>query len=219
MMDDLPSIEEPIAAPDADGVGPPPGPEWREDSRGRQFVPRPKGGGKSGVIFRRDNETIAEALARDLKPKDERPHRRSKKPKMPDAPRKPDLRELEETLANALKSPAMICAGFGDQWGAEHFTAKGPYLARNLVLASQSNPWLRKKLEEAATGEDAMMMVVGLVGVGGALFAYAIPPIIYYFNLPASKQMREMLDIPPRREQPASNAAAPSPAPSFADAA
>ena len=94
----------------------------------------------------------------------------------------------------------MPCAMFGDEWAAEHFTNSGPYLARNLILASEHNPWLRKKLEEASTGQDAMMMMISLVGVAGALFAYAVPPVIWWFNLPAPRKTREMFGIPDRRE-------------------
>jgi hypothetical protein len=195
-------LETPIAPP----ITEPPAEGWKADKQGREYVARTSG--KSGIIYRQGEETIEQARERDLKPKDKRPRRKAKRPPMPDAPRGLDLKELEATLAEALKSPAMICATFGDEWPAEHFTASGPYLARNLVMASEHNPWLRKKLEEAATGQDAMMKVVSLVGVGGALFSYSIPPIIYWLNLPVPAKTREMFGIPPRREhQPAPNAA------------
>lgn len=200
-------LEEPIGPP----AEPPPAEEaWRTSKDGSyQYVPRPKG--KSGVIRRQGEETIEQARERDQLPKDERPKRKPKRPKMPDAPRKVDLKELEATLADALKAPAIMCGMFGDEWAANHFTISGPYLARNLILASEHNPWLRKKLEEASTGQDAMMMMISLVGVGGALFGYAIPPIVYWFNLPVPEKGREMFGIPPRREQKPSYAVPPRP--------
>src|SRR5215831_1279751 len=196
-------------------VGPPPsadGDIWQVSKQGRQYHNPTPGKRGARVVYRRGDETIAQAIARDQQElaeaaRDKRPQKK-KTPKMPDAPRGVDLKELESTIAEALKAPAMVCASFGDEWGAEHFAKSGPYLARNLILASEHNPWLRRKLEEAATGQDAMMMVVSLVGVGGALFAYVIPPVVYWFNLPAPAKTRELFGIPPRKgEQPAAYAA------------
>jgi hypothetical protein len=195
---DLEPVTQPNGAGEPDGA-PPPLDEWKTDSRGRMYTPRREG---KGIVYRQGEETIAQALERDATgPRDQRPRPKSKRPKMPEAPRKVDLKELERTLAEALKAPAMMCATFGDEWAANHFTMSGPYLARNLVMASEHNPWLRRKLEEAATGQDAMMLVVSMVGVGGALFTYLIPPIIHWFNLPVPEKAREMFGIPPRREQ------------------
>jgi hypothetical protein len=201
-------LAEPLTPPEPAPGQPeptqPPPTEWRTDTRGRDYIPRRRAGrpdGRQGNIIRQGDETIEQAIARDSKPRDERPRRKPKRPKMPEAPRKVDLKELEQTLAEALKAPAMMCATFGDDWAAEHFTRSGPYLARNLILASEHNPWLRARLEEAAAGGDAMMKLVSLVGVGGALFAYSIPPIVYWFNLPVPEKTREMFGIPPRRER------------------
>lgn len=197
-----PELDAPAAPENGNGspLGEPSGPLiWKTDSAGREYIPKPQG---RGMIYRKGGESVAEALENDAKPKDPRPKRKTKAPKMPQAPRKLDLKELEHTLAEALKSPAMICAGFGDEWAANHFTTSGPYLARNLVLASEHNDWLRKKLEDAATGQDAAMKVLALVPVAGALFAYAIPPVVYWFNLPVPPKTREMFGIPPRKEKP-----------------
>lgn len=179
---------------------------WKLSKKNGKLYYNPRPGVRGArVIYREGGETIAEAIARDqreqeqaLRDKRPKPH---KTPKMPEPPRGVDLKELEHTLAEALKAPAMLCAGFGDEWAAEHFTKSGPYLARNLILASEHNPWLRRKLEEAATGEDAMMMVVSLVGVGGALFAYVVPPVIYWFNLPTPRKTRELFGIPDRKDR------------------
>jgi hypothetical protein len=212
------TVHIPELPTDTEDVGPPPPAEpagngkpepepWNLSKDGREYVGRK---GRQGIIYRQGTETVQQARDRDATPRDQRPKRKSKAPKLPDAPRTVDLKELEATVAEALKAPALLCASFGDEWAAEHFTVSGPYLARNLILASQHNPWLRKKLEEAATGQDAMMMVVSLVGVGGALFSYIIPPVIYWFNLPAPAKTRELFGIPDRREREPAYAAAPS---------
>lgn len=215
MSDILDELDrEPVTAPTPNGDSATPAADlWRADKNGKQYTARV---GKPGIVYRQGDETIEQALERDAKPRDKRPRRKTKAPKMPEAPRTVDLKELERTLAEALKAPALMCASFGDEWAADHFTTSGPYLARNLILASEHNPWLRRKLEEAATGQDAMMKVVSMIGVGGALFAYTIPPVIYWFNLPAPKKTREMFGIPERKpteREPEYAAGSPPPAP------
>lgn len=202
-----PTEPEPAGTPATDG--------WRVDKQGREYVPRPKG--KSGIIYRKDDETIDAALERDAKgPEERRPRRKTKTPKMPEAPKKVDLKELEKILTEAFRQPAIICAMRNDQWGADHFQTTAPYLARNLIVASEYNPWLRRKLEEAAVGQDAMMKIVGLVPVAGALAMYILPPVIYWFNLPVAEATRSRFGIPPRREPEYANPAQASP---LADAA
>jgi hypothetical protein len=175
---------------------------WLKDRRGRLYVKRPGGG---GVVFRRDEESIADALARDAQPgKDQRPRRKrqTKRPPMPEAPAGTDLKELEKLLAEALKSPAMVCAMLGDEWSANHFTTAGPFLARNLVTAAEHNPWLRRKLEEMATGQDAATKMIAALSLAGAVAMYALPPIVYFANLPVPDKAREMFGIPPARTHP-----------------
>lgn len=200
-------ILEPVSPPS------PPSPDdgWRTNKAGRHYIPRQDG--RAGVILREGGESIEEARERDSKPKDQAPKRKRAKPKMPAAPKKVDLKALEEGLAAALKTPGAVAMSFGDEWGFEHFNMSGPYLARQLVLASEFNPWLRRKLEEAATGEEAMMKIVGIMGISGALFAYVVPPVVYYFNLPVPDKAREMWHVPPRRDRMAPNAFSPPPAP------
>lgn len=190
---------EPIGAP------PPPADDeggWLRDKNGRQYVPRRQGPtGRSGPVYRAGDETVQQALERDALPPEKKvASKKRKPPKPPEAPRQTDLKALERELAEALKSPAMVAAMFGDPWLPDHFTTSGPYLARNLIVAAEHNPWLLRKLEEMASGGDAMMKVVTMMGVGGALVAYAVPPIVYIFNLPVPDQAREMFSIPPRRE-------------------
>jgi hypothetical protein len=206
-----------MSVADLDGdLGAPPGPdppqppnpppdEWRTSSDGRVYVPRTDG--VPGIIYRFDtDETVAQARERMKLPRDQRPKPKQRKPRTPkltdEKPKQADLKALEATLAEALKAPAMVCAMVGDEWSATHFTNAGPYLARNLVLASEHNPWLRRKLEEAATGEDAMMLVVSLVGVAGAVISYTLPPIVYWLNLPVAPKVREMFGIPDRKHPP-----------------
>lgn len=204
---------EPVSPPGADqpSEDAPPSSEgaWRFDKNGKAFIPRPKG--KSGIIYRLkddDGETVEAALARDAAgPAERRPRRKTKTPKMPEAPRKVDLKELERILTEAFRQPAIICAMRDDQWGADHFQTTAPYLARNLIVASEYNPWLKQKLEEAALGQDAMMKIVGLVPVAGALFMYFVPPLVYWFNLPVAEATRARFGIPPRREPDYANTA------------
>lgn len=168
---------------------------WKRNKAGREYV---QAVGRRGVIMRQGNETVAEALARDAAPAAQGRPRRKATPKTPPPPKGLDLKALEQQLAEALKAPAVAAAMFGDEWAANHFTQNGPYLARNLVLASETNPWLRRKLENAATGGDMMMQLMSLVGVGGAFIMYIVPPLVWWFNLPVPETGRQMLGIPER---------------------
>lgn len=170
-------------------------PGWLTDKNGDRYV---KAEGRRGIIRQQGDETVAEAIARDQQPRSQK-RPRPKKPKMPPPPKAVDLRALEEMLADALKAPAVPAAAFGDEWAAQHFTTWGPALARNLVTASETNPWLRRKLENAANGGDMMMQFVSLIGVGGAVVMYALPPLVYWLNVPIPDKGREMLQIPERR--------------------
>jgi len=153
--------------------------DWRPDKRGRQFVPARD---RSGVIYRQGEETIDEAYARDAEgPKKRPPKKRVRKPP---APTQIDLRKLEFALTEALASPSMIAAMNGDEWAAQHFTMQAPVVARNLVMCSQHNPWLREKLIAAMAGEGPLMNVMMFASLGAAVFSYVIPPIIYYLNPP-----------------------------------
>ncbi|HET7047881.1 MAG TPA: hypothetical protein VFI54_06375 [Solirubrobacteraceae bacterium] len=183
---------------------------WRRDKAGKEYIPRQSG---RGINYRQGEETVEQAQARDLaagKDRDERPSRARKgkaSARKPPPPQKADLKELEPVLAEALTSPAMICAAFGDEWAANHFVNQGPLLARNLVVSAQHNPWLRKKLEKAASGEEMTMQLMSMVGVAGALVGYAIPPLVWWLNLPLPNDARKLFNIPDRREH------APSPPP------
>ena len=208
MTTEAPPVEEPAAAP------PPADDGWRTDANGQRFVAAK---GRRGIVKQKGTETVQEALDRDARDRDQRPQRKGsgKTTKKPPPPRKTDLKELEALLADAFSSPSFVCASFGDQWGANHFTNQGPLLARNLVLSAQHNPWLRRKLEEAASGGDLMTKVLSLVGIAGAFIGYAFPPIVYYLNLPVPDKAREMFGIPdkpppdvPYGPSPVSDAAA-----------
>lgn len=205
-MSDVLDDVEPVTAP---SNGDAPGERWQTDKNGKEYIAR--GGGKVGTIYRKDGESIEHARERDAKAHLKRPQRAPKRPKMPDPPRKADLKELEAPLAAALKAPAAICMTAGDEWGALHFQRSGPFLARTLINAAEFNPWLRQKLESAASGEEAMMMVMGMMGITGALVGYAVPPIIYYLNLNVPQRARDMWDIPPRKERQPAYAAGTTP--------
>lgn len=190
---ELDAITPPAPADNGAGAGE----QWRTDSRGREYIPARD---RRGNLYRVGKESIAEALARDAAPaKDQRPRRKSKPPKKPPAPAKADLKELEKMLVEAFTSPSFVCATFGDEWGADHFTRQGPVLARNLIVASEHNPWLRRKLEEMAVGGELPIMLISMIGVAGALIGYAAPPLIYWLNLPVPDRARAMYGIPDRK--------------------
>lgn len=172
---------------------------WLTDKAGRQYV---KAQRRRGIILRQGDESIADALARDAQPPgDRRPKSKAKAPPKPPPPTKVDLKELEKPLAEALKMPAAMCAMFGDEWAANHFTQMGPHVARNLVRTAEQNEWLRRKLEAFATTGELPMQLVAMIGLGGSFALYLLPPVIYWFNLPVPDQARDMLAIPPRRAQ------------------
>ena len=204
MTDELDGLAAPNAPPPASEF--PPGatasPDgWRKDKAGRDFITIP---GRRGPLYRRGEETIRDRLERDSRPKDEKPkpggkRRRPKLPDTPDKPRNEDLRELEAALAEAFRSPSMIAGLAGDLYLANHFAMWGPRLARNLVVTSEHNPWLRRQLETMASGGAVSMTVITLIGLAGAVLCYTAPPIIYLFNLPAPDMARQMFSIPERR--------------------
>lgn len=196
------------AAPDPPSPGAAPPAGWKTDSRGRSYT---AARGRKGTIYREhETQTVEEAVAADQarqatgggRRRDARPTR-SKAPKgKPPPPKEVDLREVEEILINAFAAPAMPCAMFGDVWAADHFTRQAPFLARNLVVASKTNPWLRRQLETLSTGGESAMRIMGMMGLAGACVAYAGPPVIHWFNLPVPDKAREMFGVPPRRVQP-----------------
>lgn len=199
---------------------------WKIDKQKRKFV---AARGRSGIVYRQGNETVEEALARDAKgPRDKPPKKKKGDPaaaaataaavagKGP-APSKQGLKELEHALAEGLRAPAMAAAMVGDEWLAEHFMKQGPVLARNLVMASEHNPWLRAKLEAAMQGEDIMIKVMTMMTVGGAVIGYVVPPIIYLVNPPfVSEKAREMFGVPERRPDHEEGPRAPATPPAHA---
>ena len=192
---DLDELTEPGDRPPA------PAPEWKRNRKGREYV---SAQGRSGVVWRLEDESVEEALERDRVrlEADEPPRRRDrKKTKLPPppAPAKTDLRELEKLLAEVLQAPAMACALAGDDWAANHFTNQGPVLARTLVSAAEHNPWLRSKLEAAAGGDELAIRLMGISTVVVAAVGYLIPPLIWWFNVPVSPGARAMFGIPPPR--------------------
>src|SRR5689334_1380762 len=94
------------------GVAPaPPKPDdeggWLRDKQGRQYV---KAEHRRGIVMRQGDESVADALARDAQPPSDRrpkPKGKARKPPTPPAPSKPDLKELEKPIADALKQPAL----------------------------------------------------------------------------------------------------------------
>lgn len=216
-MADVEPIEPAAPSPTADA---PPAAGWKRDKAGREYLTVP---GRRGPLYRRGEETISERLERDQRPKDPKPKAKAskgkaskgkaKQPPQPPAPADTDLRSIEQALGEVFQSPAMFAGLVGDVWLANHFRINGPRLARNFVVASEHNPWLRRQLETMASGGAPAMAVMTMIGLAGGIAAYAAPPLIYIFNLPAPEMARVMFDIPERRNgtapPPAEAAAAP----------
>jgi hypothetical protein len=103
-LDGTPTIPlDPLdAVEDLAGVG------WKQNKAGREYIVNP---GRKGMLFRQGDESVGEAILRAGLPDDPAPKRKSKagrhKPDPP--PATSDLRELEAMLAEAFKSPAVIC--------------------------------------------------------------------------------------------------------------
>lgn len=187
-------------------LAPPAADEWQKGKTGKEYV---SARGRSGVIYRQGTESVQEALDRDAAgPRDTRPKPKPRVPKPP-PPASKSLKEVEKALADGLRAPGMVCTMFGDEWAANHFYTAGPGLARQLVAAAEHNPWLREKLEAAASGEDFAVKLMAMLGLTGAVIAYAGPPIIYFANLNVPPQAREMMQIPIRQQhrKPGPNAA------------
>lgn len=197
-------------APEGEPTPPPAGEPWKTNKNGRAYV---NAVGRHGIVYRVGDETIEQALARDAnRPADQRPQRKSKVPKKSPPPageHRADLREIETILAEVFRAPAMPCAIAGDSWAADHFTNHGPVLARQLVVASQHNPWLRRKLEAAASGDQFAVALMSMSTVAVAAVGYLLPPLIHWFNIPVPEQARAMFGIPPRRQPAPSNGASP----------
>lgn len=215
-MADDPILIDPVVppGPPADpGNGAIPAEEWQRSKDGRfEYVSRTSG--KPGIIRRQGKETIDEARARDTATTEKRPRRQKvRPPKMGEAPKALDSKELEASLTMALKAPGALAMTLAkDDWLPEHFNVTAPALSRQVILASEHNPWLRRRIEEAATGQDAMWAVISLIGMGTALFAYAVPPVVYLFNLPVPPSARARWGMPDKPMPPYA-ASAPQPPP------
>lgn len=187
---------------------------WKTDKQGRQYAPAR---GRSGVVYRQGNESLDEAYARDGQgPKDRKPRGKARA-KLPPQPTGIDARQLEHALSELLQSPGFAAAMAGDQWLADHFAKQGPTLARNLVAASERNPWLRQKLEALMMGDDFMVRLMTLVPLVGAVIAYTAPPVLYLLPIHGDRvdRAREMFSVPERpskeEESPRADAAPAAP--------
>lgn len=188
-MSDAPVDQAP--APEAAG--------WRQTKNGKDYVPRP--GGEGGIIYRRGEETVEQALDRDARqPKKKSPKASGGKARKPIAPTEIDLRQLERAIEEMLATPGALLAMRGDVWGAQHFERQAPVLARNLVVCAEHNPALRAKLVALMVGEGPLVNVLLYGHLAAAALAYLIPPIVHYLNppvFPAAKAIvRERFHIP-----------------------
>ena len=150
---------------------------WQKDGRGRMYV-KPPGGGN--VVFRRDEETVEQALERASRPDADKPPKPRKKKLPKSETNEADLKTVEAALAQVFMAPGQVAGALlRDQWLLLHFQARGPELARALTNAAEHNPWLRKKLLELASGGAAAMQLQAIVLLALAAAGYAVPPLAY----------------------------------------
>jgi hypothetical protein len=201
--DELAADPPPIASEPAHGDAGAAG--WEKDGRGRYYVKPPEGG---NVVFRRGEETVAEALERAARPdKDKKPPPKPRKKAMPKR-EAVDLKAIEEAIGQVFAAPGQVAGMMlQDEWIMAHFMVRGPELARALCNASEHNPWLRKKLIEISTGGAAAMQLQAFVMLAIASASYAIPPAAYLlgFNdrIPTFVQVSVLGGPIPTRAQPA----------------
>lgn len=200
-------LEEEIIAPTSSE--PPPvqfDSSWLIDGRGRAYIKHPE---SNQPVYRRGEETPDEAIIRVNRPDSDGGKKRNVKPKakaMPKNKAPVDLKPLEEALAQAFTMPGDIAgAMLGDEFLLAHFRARGPYLARCLLNASEQNPWLRKKLEELAAGGSAAMQLQAIIMLALATVQYTVPPILYLTGkeVPPVVQMALLGGVVPQRPRPA----------------
>lgn len=192
-------------APAADPAGaarPQPDDGWQTAKNGRQFASNPGGG---WPVWRRGDESVQEALLRaaevkpDRAPKSKRKRQAATAGAAAKAPADVagTTRKIEEACAAILTAPAIGCAMFGDEWGANHFQVQGERFAATLARSSEHNPWLRARLEKLTEGELAIAAVLTSVSLTAAAAGYIAPPVIKYMNLPVHPRARAMLGVPP----------------------
>lgn len=201
MPETLSQETETAPAADPAGAGLSPDEGWQLAKNGRQFASNPGGG---WPVWRRGNESVQEALTRAAADKPDKPprskRRRAEQAKAsgakPAVSRDQLTREIQEACAGILTAPAIGCAMFGDEWGANHFQVQGERFAANLARSSEHNPWLRSKLEKLTEGELAIVAVLTSVSLAAGAVGYIMPPLIKYLDLPVPERARFMLGVP-----------------------
>lgn len=197
--------------PEGDGLAGMDAPDWQADGRGRRFVKAPAGhprAEKGGTIYRRGDETVAEALERTSRPdQDKKPPPKPRKKSMPKR-EAVDLKTIEEALGQVFQAPGQVAGMLlQDEWIMAHFMIRGPELARALCNASEHNPWLRKKLIELSTGGAAAMQLQAIVMLMIASASYAVPPFAYLLGwndkIPAFVQVSVLGGPIPVKARPA----------------
>lgn len=182
----------PVDNPSAEG--------WRQDKKGRWFIGAK---GRAGVIYRKGDESVDEAIQRDQDARESgRPPKSKPKTEKAPAPTRKTSKELELALTESLQAPAMLAGLHGDEWVANHLYVEAPTLARNLVAAAEHNPKFRTRLEAIAGGETAFGQFILQIAVANALVAYALPPVLYYLGDRAPARMRETFQVPPKPAKP-----------------
>jgi hypothetical protein len=96
--------------------------------------------------------------------------------------------ELEAQLCLYLIMPAGAAESAGDEFCAAHFNERGPVLARELAVWSETHPAWYNILRQAVE-------VGGVITLSMAIVMYALPPAIHH-GAPAPDFLRRIMGVP-----------------------
>jgi hypothetical protein len=169
--------------------------EWKQDKKGRYYIPRVEGAG-GGMIWRKGDETVDEARARDT---ERSQHKKRSDPKpggkhaAKSGPPKATTAELESFLAELLVMPAIpVKTLLGCDYCMHHFLTQGPLAAHQIAELSTDNPALRRLLERMYVSWTSLTY-------GAVLAAYIGKPLLHHAApAPVLEAAGPFLGVPPR---------------------
>lgn len=87
---------------------------------------------------------------------------------------------MAEVLREVFAAPAIPYSVLGHPYPAEHVARTGPDLADNLVRFSETNEWLRSKLEAIASGDSAAGVLMATAMLTMSAVTYIVPQLAYF---------------------------------------
>lgn len=108
---------------------------------------------------------------------------------------KEEISLIESGFRELLTFPAMPAAMAGDQWAADHFSQRGPALAKRLAVECERNDQLRKICLSAVKGQTVVML-------GFELIMYLGLPAMHYGLVPGGEQFGVPVLRKPGRRAP-----------------